>query len=153
MQARPGEVGRGPAGEGREEERRVLDRAAERTERVETRTERHDAAQRDRAMRGLEADKVVPGGGDADRAAGVRADARGGEAEGDGGRGAGGRAARRQLGIVDVGRRRGHRVDAEAGEGELGHVGLPEADGAGTAPQGDDRIAGRSERIPVTIRP
>ena len=66
---------------------RVLDRAGERARRVEGRGERHHAVERQQAVGGLEPDEVVPGGGQADRAAGVRADGGGGEAEGDRGRG------------------------------------------------------------------
>ena len=75
----------------------------------------------------------------------------GGEAEGDRGGGAGGGAAGGELGVVDVGRRGGHRVDAEPGEGELGQVGLAEADeagagGGGERPRRRARAPGRASR-------
>ncbi len=44
-----------------------------------------------------------------------------------------------EFGVVDVGRCGGDRVDPQAGEGELGQVGLAEADQSGPAGGCEDR--------------
>ena len=137
MERGAAEVGRGTP-EGGVDEGRVFHGAAEGADRVEAGTERDDAFERQRAVGGFEADKIVPCGGQADRTAGVGADPGCGEAEGDGCGGAGGGSARGEGRVVDVGGRAGDGVEAETREREFRQVGLAKADEALRGGVGDD---------------
>ena len=81
----------------------------------------------------LEAGETAEGGGDSDRAAGVRSDAYGGHSIGDRDGGSGGGASRNEGGGAVVGVLRSSEVwiETDPGVGELGHVGSTEDDGAG----------------------
>ena len=154
-EARAGELGRGHVGQDAKEQGAVLDRPAERADRVEAGRERQDAVERDQPGCRLQPDQVVPAGRDAHRAAGVRADPGGGEAELRRNRRARARPAGRAVGLDGVRRRARHRVHAEAGEGELGGVRLAEADraGRGAAPHAPARRARARGRRAGASRP
>ena len=117
----------------------VANRAGDRRGGVERRRQRHRSIGRDQPGRALEADQALQGGRDADRAAGVGAERRPCRPDGNRDRSARGGAAgdprcRIEPGGCCVGRRAMVRIDADAGEGELGHVGAADEPGAG-APQ------------------
>ena len=70
------------------------------------------------------------------------------DAVGDGDRGAGRRAARHARAVVRIAGGAEMRIGADAGEGELGHVGLGDDHGAGRAqPPHDRRIGGGRRRL------
>ncbi len=107
-----------------------MDSASERADAIEARRKRNHAIDADAAESGFEADDAAERSGNADGAAGVRADAAVAKAGGDGGSGTAAgtsRNARKIPGIVD-----GAVVRVVAGDavGELVHVGLAKDDGA-----------------------
>ena len=119
-----------PAGEHLVQDDRVAHRARDRRDGVERRRQRHRAVDRHQPRRALEADQALQRGRDADRAAGVGAERGPGGAGGDRRRrrptssrrgcAASGRApsVAGLAGVPEV------RIDADAGERELGHVGV-----------------------------
>ena len=102
---------------------------------VEARREREAAVERDEAVRRLEADDPAAGGGDPDRAAGVRSERELGGAEGEGGGVPAARAARDAPGRARVGDDAEVRVLGGRPVRELVQVRLP-----------DVAVAGRLER-------
>ncbi len=118
---------------------RILHRMTERPERIEAFGEREDALHRIAAARRFVADDAGHGRRDSDGAASIGTDCRGHETGRDRRR----RARRGAAGdALDIGRgrvvrRAVMRIDAEAGEGELAHVGSPDADHAGTGNRAD----------------
>ncbi len=97
---------------------------------VEHLAQRHGAARGQATEGGFQADEVIPRRRDTDRTAGIRADGGGGEALGHRDGPARGGAARDRLIVIDAGRRRGDRVQAEAREGQFRHMGFAETDRA-----------------------
>ena len=108
------------------EERRIVDVARERAQRIECRRERHHTGQADHAVRRLESRQPAQPRGNADRAAGIRADRCGRKAGGDRDRGAAARAAGDAmcLRIPRVPRRAHRRVAAPGAVGEFDQMRL-----------------------------
>ena len=105
--------------------------------------ERIGAVARDALCGRLVADDAAQGGRNARRAAGVGADGDLADAVGAGDRAAGGRAAGNALAVGRIARRAEMRIGADAGERELGHVGLGDDHRAGIAQALDRRRIGR----------
>ena len=129
-EARACKVGGFAGFEGGKEQGTVFDAAGQWTNGVELLAQGHGSGQRQAAVAGFQADKIVPRGGDADGTAGVRTNRGGGEAVGDRSGTARGRAARDGLFVIDAGRGGGDGVEAEAREGEFGHMGFTKANKA-----------------------
>ncbi len=109
------------------------------------------AAARPRAARGLrrlEADEAAQRRRDPHRAAGIGADRHRGEAVRDRDRRARGRAAGNARAVEGIAGRAVMRIDADAGEGEFGHVGAADQHRARRLePRHDRGIARRRRRI------
>ena len=127
-----GVVGRVRPGQNVEDPHAVFDGARHRAADVPEEVERHDPVPARQAHRGPDAEEGVVGRRPADGVAGVRPEAHGPEAGGHRGSGASGGSRRYPIGIVGVPDVTGDdRAEALIGaEGELGHVGLGEHDGA-----------------------
>src|SRR5262249_56186673 len=98
--------------------------------------------------RGLEADEVVEGGGDASRAGGVGAEREADHAGRDGDGGSGTRAAGDVARVEDARTGAVGRARADESGGELVHVGLADGEGAGFGERLDDgRAAGGRVRV------
>ena len=136
------------------QQHRVAHAAGDRADGVEAGRQRHGARGGCQRLGVLEADQAVQRRRDADRAAGVAAQRRHCRAGGHRDRAArarsagnAGRRGRIERGHRHVGRRAVVRVDADAGEGELGHLRAADQRGAGRAQPGDGRSVHRGRRL------
>ena len=144
------QIDRGLAGENGIERGTACDSGRQRADGVERRRQRKGSRGRNAMRRRLKADDAAQRRRDAARAAGIGAERAEGHAVGDRHRGTRGRAAgdAPRPAVVGVERRAVMRVDAQAGEGELGHIGAPDRNEPGRAQAGDrGRIACR--RLPI----
>ncbi len=131
------------------DQRAARDGRRERADRIEAVGQREGAVARNAPRGRLEAGEAAQRGRDAHRAAGVGADGEGGHAVGDRDRRAGGGPAGDAPGrpVPRVARRVEMGVEAEAGIGELGHVGAPDHDRTGGAQPGDGGRVGSGRRL------
>ena len=123
-------------------ERAIGDAPRHRADRVERERQRKRAVGRHPLLARLPADDAAERRGNAGRAAGVGADRDLAHAVGDRDAAAGGRAARHARAVERIAGRAEMRIGADAGEGELAHVGL-----------GDDHRAGGLEAPTRAHRP
>ena len=127
-------------------QRAIGNAARHRPDRVERERQRERAVGRHALLARLEADDAAERRRNAGRAAGVGADRDLAHAVGDRDRAARGRAARHARAVGRIAGRAEMRIDADAGEGELAHVGLGDDHGAGRAQPPHHRRVGRGRR-------